>query len=133
MVLDSLTPDEIALHTRAIEKIRRKLFARHSREEYGIVPGSEEVLAATAEKRWCAGVGTYRRITWGGLRFWIVTKAESYELTISHFERDIFSVHIADERGHTEVESRARLPMLDSTTWKHVTALRRAADRAQVR
>ncbi len=66
MVIVALTPEEVAKHERAVEKIRRKLFATHTPEEFGIVPGSEEIMRATAEERWMAGVGEYRVIRWGG-------------------------------------------------------------------
>jgi hypothetical protein len=66
MVIDVLSPEELARHERAINKIRRKLFASHTPEEFGIVPGSEEILTASAENLWNAGVGSYRRITLSG-------------------------------------------------------------------
>src|SRR5687768_10495289 len=105
MVIVVLTPEEIARHDRAIAKIRRKLFAQHTPDELGIVQGSERVLSATAQQRWCASIGHYRTITWGGLRFTLSLASSRYELTVSHCDRDVFILHIANERGNTEVVS----------------------------
>lgn len=128
MVIDVLSPEELARHERAIERIRRKLFASHTPEEFGIVPGSEEIISASAENLWNAGVGSYRRITWGGLRYFIATSAAQLEMTVSHFERDVFTLHVADERGHTEVASRVEFAALDNLAWRHIATLRRAAE-----
>ena len=58
MVVDALTPEEVARHERAIAKIRRKLFARHRPKDFGIF---------LALKRYCqqggaAVVPKHRRI-----------------------------------------------------------------------
>ena len=127
MVIDALTPEEIARHDRAIAKIRRKLFAQHTPDELGIVQGSERVLSATAHQRWCASIGNYRTITWGGLRFTLSLGSSRYELTVSHCERDVFLLHIANERGNTEVVSPVRFDELDRIAWKHIENLRRAS------
>jgi hypothetical protein len=50
------------------------------------------------------------------------------EMIVSHFERDVLTFHIANERGHTEVVSPVKLAALDSLAWRHVTNLRRAAE-----
>lgn len=120
MVIVALTLDESARHKRAIEKVKRKLFARHTPDDYGIVPGSEEILSATAEQRWCASVGEYRRITWGGLRFAIAIGSSRFEMTISHFERDVFTVHVATELGHTELAARVEFDALDRIAWSYI-------------
>jgi hypothetical protein len=120
MVIVALTPDESARHKRAIEKIKRKLFAHHAPEDYGIVSGSEKILSATAEQRWCASIGEYRRVSWGGLRFAIAIGSSRYEMTISHFERNVFSVHVATELGHTELAARVEFDALDRIAWKYV-------------
>lgn len=125
MVIDVLTPEESARHDRAIAKIRRKLFAQHTPSEFGIVPDSELVLSATAQQRWCAGIGDYRTITWGGLRYTIVPVSSRYELTVSHTERDVFLLHIANQRGNTEVVSPVKFDELDRAAWMHVEHLRR--------
>jgi len=127
MVIDALTPEEIARHDRAIAKIRRKLFAQHTPDELGIAPGSERVLSATAQQRWCASIGNYRTITWGGLRFTLSLGASCYELTVSHCERDVFILHIANERGNTEVVSPVKFEELDRVARKHIENLRRAS------
>jgi hypothetical protein len=129
MVIDALTPEEIARHDRAIAKIRRKLFVQHTPDEFAIVPGSERVLSATAQQRWCASIGNYRTITWGGLRFTLSLGSSRYELTVSHCERDVFILHIANERGNTEVVSPVRFSELDRVAWKHIENLRRADSR----
>jgi hypothetical protein len=120
MVIVALTPDERARHERAIEKIKRKLFARRTPDDYGIVPGSEKTLSATAEQRWCASIGEYRRVTWGGLRFEIAIGSSRYEMTISHFERNVFSVHAATERGHTELAALVEFDGLDRIAWRYI-------------
>jgi len=129
MVIDALTPEEIARHDRAIAKIRRKLFVQHTHDEFAIVPGSERVLSATAQQRWCASIGNYRTITWGGLRFTLAIASSRYELTVSHCERDVFILHIANERGNTEVVSPVKFEELDRVAWKHIENLRRASAR----
>jgi hypothetical protein len=131
MVIDALTPEEIARHDRAIAKIRRKLFAQHTPSELEIVPDSERVLSATAQQRWCASIGNYRTITWGGLRFTLAIASSRYELTVSHCERDIFILHIANERGNTEVVSPVKFNELDRVAWKHIENLRRANGRSK--
>jgi hypothetical protein len=123
MVIVALTPEEVAKHERAIEKIRRKLFAQHTAEEFGIVPESEEVISATAEKRWMAGVGDYRVIRWGGLRYKLEAKGEPFKLTITHFERDTFTFHISNKRGHTEVVAPVTFADIGRVAWKHVRNL----------
>lgn len=120
MVIDALTPEEVVRHRRAIEKIKRKLFARHTPDDFGIVPGSEEVLSATAEQLWCASIGEYRRVTLGGLRFTIAIGSSHFEMTVSHFEHDVFTLHIASERGHTELASRVRFDAVDRIAWAYV-------------
>ena len=127
MVIDALTPEEIARHDRAIAKIRRKLFVQHTPDELGIVQGSERVLSATAQQRWCASIGNYRTITWGGLRFTLSLGSSRYELTVSHCERDVFLLHIANERGNTEVVSPVRFDELNHVAWKHIENLLRAS------
>ena len=125
MIIVALTPEEIERHARAIAKLRGKLFAEHTPDEFSIVPGSERILSATAEKRWCAGEGEYRRMTWGGLRFTLAIGSKRYELTVSHFERDVFILHIANQRGNTELVSPVKFNDLDHVTWKHVERFRR--------
>lgn len=132
MVIDALTPEEIARHDRAITKIRRTLFAQHAPSEFGIVAGSERVLSATAQQRWCASIGNYRTITWGGLRFTLAIGSSRYELTVSHCERDVFLLHIANERGNTEVVSPVRFDELDRVAWKHIENLRRSTMRTKL-
>jgi hypothetical protein len=129
MVIVALTPEEIARHGRAIAKIRRKLFGQHTPEEFAIVPGSERVLSATAQQKWCASIGEYRTITFGGLRFTLSIASSRYELTVSHSERDVFILHIANERGNTEVVSPVKFNELDRAAWKHVENLRRTSMR----
>jgi hypothetical protein len=131
MVIDALTPEEIARHGRAIAKIRRKLFGQHTPEEFAIVPGSERVLSATAQQKWCASIGDYRTITFGGLRFTLAIESSRYELTVSHSERDVFILHIANERGNTEVVSPVKFNELDRAAWKHIENLRRASTRTK--
>jgi hypothetical protein len=125
MVIVALTPEEVAKHERAVEKIRRKLFATHTPEEFGIVPGSEEIMRATAEERWMAGVGEYRVIRWGGLRYAIEAQGDPFKLTITHFERDTFTFHISNKRGHTEVVTPAKFADIDRIAWHHVSNLHR--------
>jgi hypothetical protein len=125
MVIDALTPGELATHERAIVKIRQKLFARHTSEEYGIVDGSEEVMPACAQNRWNAGVGNYRLITCGGLRFDFSGPRSRFTLTVMHFERDVFTVHISNGKGHTEMVDHAKFDSLDQFVWKHVENCRR--------
>jgi hypothetical protein len=131
MVIDALTPEEIARHGRAIAKIRGKLFGQHTPEEFAIVPGSERVLSATAQQKWCASIGDYRTITFGGLRFTLAIESSRYELTVSHSERDVFILHIANERGNTEVVSPVKFNELDRAAWKHIENLRRASTRTK--
>jgi hypothetical protein len=131
MVIDALTPEEIARHGRAIAKIRRKLFGQHTPDEFAIVPGSERVLSATAQQKWCASIGDYRTITFGGLRFTLAIASSRYELTVSHSERDVFILHIANERGNTEVVSPVKFNELDRVAWKHIENLRRASMRTK--
>jgi hypothetical protein len=131
MVIDALTPEEIDRHARAIAKIRRKLFAQHTADEFAIVPGSERVLSATAQQKWCASIGHYRTITFGGLRFTLAIASSRYELTVSHCERDVFILHIANERGNTEVVSPVKFDELDRAAWKHIENLRRAGTRTK--
>lgn len=99
----ALTPEEVSKHKRAIEKIKRKLFARHTPTEYGIVPGSEEIIGATAEERWCASIGEYRKLTLGGVRFTLQIGSSRYSMTVLHVERDVLSLHVSSERGYTEL------------------------------
>src|SRR5688572_14802946 len=129
MVIVALTPEEIARHGRAIAKIRRKLFVEHTPDEFSIVPGSERVLSATAQRKWCASIGDYRTITFGGLRFTLAIASSRYELTVSHSERDVFILHIANERGNTEVVSPVKFNELDRAAWKHIENLRRTSMR----
>lgn len=131
MIIVALTPDETARHARAIEKIKRKLFAHHAPDDYGIVQGSEKILRATAEQRWCAGIGEYRRLTWGGLRFAIAIGSSRYEMMISHFERNLFSVHASTERGHTELAALVEFDAIDRIAWRFIESRRRVVQARQ--
>ena len=120
MVIVALTPGEVSKHKRAIEKIKRKLFARHTPTDYGIVPGSEEIIGATSEERWCASIGEYRKLTLGGVRFTLQIGSSRYSMTVSHVERDVFSLHVSSERGHTELSRLVAYERLADMPWEYI-------------
>jgi hypothetical protein len=126
VVIVALTPEELARCDRAIEKIRRKLFAQHTAQEFGFLEGSQTIMPPYAENRWNAGCGNYRVIRWGGLRFHFVAGNSRFELTITHTELDRFLVHIGNEKGHTEMVAPTNFVLLGEFVWRHVEKCRRA-------
>ncbi|HEU4655858.1 MAG TPA: hypothetical protein VFS47_17860 [Steroidobacteraceae bacterium] len=83
MVLAALTPEEQRRHEKAMAKLRAELFRKYSPAQYFIVAGSEGVTPASAEMCWMEGVGSYRKLCLGGLRYRIDC-ADEYGLAALH-------------------------------------------------
>jgi hypothetical protein len=100
VVLEPLTPEEVARHERGIERLRRRLFRKYQPTDYFIVPSSEQVLAASAESRWNAACGSYRVFTFGGLAYSVdcCDPAGLCAFRVSHFDADVFIYRQANIR-----------------------------------
>jgi hypothetical protein len=100
----ALTPEELALHEKAIAKMRRKLFARYSPGDYFSIPGTEEILAPSVTLRCQPSFNlTLREIRWGGLRWQVDGGYEPTPLLVcvSHWEMDRFNIQVTAAKGYT--------------------------------
>ena len=85
-----LTTEELGAHHRAIEKIKRKLFERHTEADYGIVPGSIKSIQPMT-----SGYGSSRRISYGGLEFLVGPREKPKgHISIKHCEASLFLLHL---------------------------------------
>ena len=128
MVLQPLTPAELARHAKGIEKIRRQLFRRYRPSDYFIVPNSEAVLHASAESCWNAACGAYRVFRFGGVSYatdCCDTQGFS-KFSISHTEADRFSFWLTAARGHTMASLTIRFRELDEIVHEYVCSFRRS-------
>jgi hypothetical protein len=128
VVLQPLTPEELARHAKGIEKMRRQLFRRYQPSEYFIVPDSEAVLRASAESCWNAACGEYRVFRFGGLSYLIdcCDKDGLSKFSISHDDADRFSFWLSAAKGHTMASLTVRFRELDEVVHDYVWSLRRS-------
>ena len=128
LVLEPLTPEEEARHARGIEKIRKKLFSRHSPEDYFIAPGSERILRASAESCWNAACGDYRVFRFGGLsyEFDCGGSVARYTFSLCHFNTDTFIFWLSAPQGHTLSCISIAFKQLDELPYAYVVSCRRA-------
>jgi hypothetical protein len=127
VVLESLTPEERALHKRGIDRIRRQLFRRFQQADYFIVPHSERIIAASAEGCWNAACGDYRVFRFGGLSYDVECR-DQYGLSrfsVSHDVADRFNFWLTAARGHTMTALIVRFRELDEIVHEHVCSYRR--------
>lgn len=96
--------------------------------DYFIVPGSETIIAASAEGCWNAACGNYRVFRFGGLSFVVDCRAEDglSRFSVSHTEADQFSFWLMGARGHTLSSLMVRFRDLDETVHEYVHSCRRA-------
>lgn len=128
MGLEPLTPEEEARHARGIEKIRTKLFCKHSSADYFVVQGSERIFAASAETCWNAACGSYRVFRFGGLSYDIDCggSAGLYTFSVRHFHADNFIFWLAAPQGHTLSCISVAFRHLDEIPYAYVLSCRRA-------
>ena len=128
MGLEPLTPEEEARHARGIEKIRAKLFNKHSPADYFIVQGTERILGASAESCWNAACGSYRVFRFGGLSYDIDCggSAGHYTLSVRHFDADNFIFWLGAPPGHTLSCINIAFRELDELPYAYVQSCRRA-------
>lgn len=121
-------PEERARHEKGIEKIRHRLFRRYQPSEYFIVPGSERVIAASAESCWNAACGSYRVFHFGGLSYVADCRDKDglTKFSVSHTDADRFSFWLTGARGHTEASLMIRFRELDEVVYQYVCSCRRA-------
>jgi hypothetical protein len=126
--LEPLTPEEEARHARGIEKIRRKLFCKHSSADFFIVQGSERIFAASAEASWNAACGSYRVFRFGGLSydFDCGSAAGLCRFSVRHFDADNFIFWISVPQGHTQSCISIAFRHLDEVPYAYVQSCRRA-------
>jgi hypothetical protein len=132
-----VTPDEIARHQGAIERIRRQLFREYTPSDYLIVEGSEEILAPSAQTRWNAACGDYRELTLGGLCYMVdcLDRDGLTKVTILHQRAHEFAFWMQTGRGNTVCSLVVPFRVLDVVAFGYVTSFRRenAAARPQRR
>lgn len=127
MTLESLTAAECVRHSRALEKIRQRLFSRYAPADYFILPGSEQRLAAYAENCWNAACGDYRVVHWEGLSYVVdcADAAGSCEFSVSHAEGSGFHFWLKAAKGHTLCSVSVRFHKLDEIPHSYVQSYRR--------
>jgi hypothetical protein len=122
-----VTPVEIARHQAAIDRIRARLFRKHTPAEYCILDGSEQILLPSAQIRWNAGCGEYRELTIGGLRY-TVDCLDRYGLstfTVIHQHALEFAFWIQTGRGNTACSLLVQFRKLDDVVFSYVASFRR--------
>lgn len=126
--MEPLTPEEEARHARGIEKIRKKLFSKHSPAEYLIAEGSERVLRASAESCWNAACGDYRVFRFGGLSYDFDGggSAGRYTFSICHLSATTFIFWLGAPQGHTLSCISITFRNLDELPYAYVQSCRRA-------
>lgn len=98
-----LTAHDLALHERAIARLRAQLFRRHVAADYGIVEGTEEVLPASAYLDVRPGpTPAPRALHLGGLRYYIRSGRPEYryQVQIKHWRDDTFRLHWSCFQGN---------------------------------
>jgi hypothetical protein len=128
VVLQPLTPEELARHAKGIENVRRQLFRRYQPSDYFIVPNSEAVLQASAESCWNAACGEYRVFRFGGLSYIAdcSDKEGLSKFSIVHSDADRFSFWLTAARGHTMASLTIRFRELDEIVHEYVCSFRRS-------
>lgn len=120
MVLDALTPEELARQEKALARLRERILSSGSFAALGIGEVTERLVPGYAEMRWSAGIGEYRIRRWGGLEFAFSTEGAGFVVSVIHDLRDLFWVHIANDRGHTESIAQVPFEALGPFVWKQV-------------
>lgn len=128
MGLEPPTPEEEARHARGIEKIRKKLFSKHSPVDYFVAQGSERILHASAESCWNAACGDYRVLRFGGPSNDIDCGglAGPYTFSVCHFHTDTFIFFLGAPQGHTLCCLNVAFRHLDEVPYTYVLSCRRA-------
>jgi len=128
VVLEPLTPEELARHEKGIERIRRRLFRRYDPTDYLIVPGSERVIAASAESCWNAACGDYRVLRVGGLSYAVdcADEAGLSRFSISHIDGHGFNFWLTAARGHTLTSLVVQFRELDDIVYANVRSFWRS-------
>jgi hypothetical protein len=132
-VLVPVTPDEIARHVAAINRLRRRLFLKHSSADYHIVDGSEWILPPSAQTLWNAACGEYRELTIGGLRYSVdcLDRDGPARFTVSHERALEFAFWMQTGRGNTLFSLVVPFRALDELVYRYVTSFRRTNEAVQ--
>jgi hypothetical protein len=128
MTLGTLTPDECNRYAKALDKIRRQLFSKHTPADYFIVRGSEQRLPAYAEHCWNAACGAYRVVHWGGLSYAVdcADSAGLCELSITHDQGNRFHFWLRAAKGHTLCSVSIGFHEVDEMPYSYVRSYRRS-------
>lgn len=91
------TAEEMALHQRAVEKLRTIVFSSPNASKYEVL--SHEVLPMSVDVM-CdiqvEGMPTYRVVKLGGLRFAIAKQKYPMIAGVTHLEKDRFDLYVFD-------------------------------------
>lgn len=129
----SLSPEDITRHQAAIDRIRSRLFRKHSPADYCIIDGSEEILPPSSQTRWNAACGEYRELTIGGLRYTVdcLDRDGLSTFTVLHQHAFEFAVWIQTGRGNTVCSLLVPFRRLDDVVFSYIASFRRVNAAAQ--
>ncbi|HTE40656.1 MAG TPA: hypothetical protein VK629_07495 [Steroidobacteraceae bacterium] len=102
-MLEPLTPEEVIRHHKAIDKIRQRLFRRFKPADYFIIDGSESIIMASADGKWCPERGSYRVFSFGGIeyQFDAACKEGPASFSIRHEKGAQFWFSLSSDRKET--------------------------------
>jgi hypothetical protein len=122
------TPEELALHRAAIDRIRKRLFSKHSTADYWISDGSEKIHPPSAQLRWNAACGEYREFTLGGLSYAVdcLDRHGLTQFTVRHQQNQEFAFWMENGKGNATCSLVVPFRVLDEVVFRYVVSCRRA-------